>query len=77
MLVLLLAALAVVVFFLGKSLGYWGKDSTFAMPSVVGTVAAAHPHPHGKGLHVAAGTAVTNAAAAGTVTATRPTPGNR
>ena len=78
MLVLMLAALAVVVFFLGKSLGYWGKDSTFAMPNVVGDKVAAATHTlTAKGLHVNAGTAVTNAAAAGTVLATRPTPGTQ
>ena len=70
----MLVALAVVVFFLGKSLGYWG--STFALPNVVGEpVAAATSSLEDKGLVIGPHKTVTGPQPAGTVVSTDPAPG--
>jgi serine/threonine-protein kinase len=70
----MLVALAVVVFFLGKSLGYWGTSLT--VPNVVGEkVATATATLEQKGLVVGPNRTVTGSQPVGTVVSTDPSPG--
>ena len=75
-LVAMLVALAVVVYFLGQSLGYWGSTS-LTVPNVVGEkVATATAALEQKGLVVGHNRTVTGNQPAGTVVSTDPGPGS-
>lgn len=79
LLLLLLAALGVVVFFLGKSLGWWDSSSgTFALPSVAGeTVSAATTKLESEGLKVTTQHDTASTASVDTVVGTRPPAGTQ
>ncbi len=80
LLLVLLAALAVVVFFLGKSLGWWSGSTTptFGLPDVSGqTVAQATSTLEGRGLKVATRVDQASTASTNTVVATQPAHGTQ
>jgi eukaryotic-like serine/threonine-protein kinase len=78
LLVALLIALAVVAFFLLRSLGYLGGSSTIAMPNVVGqSAASATATLQHDGLTVGQTSLKVNTDKAGTVLATEPEAGKR
>jgi serine/threonine-protein kinase len=80
LLLLLLAALGVVVFFLGKSLGWWGSSSTptFALPDVSGqTVAQATSTLEARGLKVTTRVDHASTASTNNVVGTQPPKGTQ
>src|SRR5271165_134619 len=75
-LLLMLIVLGVIVFFLGRSLGYWGVNSSFAMPNVIGERAAMATHTlQQNGLTVGSAHTVHSPLPSGEVVATQPPPG--
>jgi eukaryotic-like serine/threonine-protein kinase len=78
-LIALLALLGVGLFFLGRSLGWWGSAKTVTVPAdVVGKpVASATSELHGLGFSHISNEAQTSSTPAGTVITTRPPPGSR
>jgi serine/threonine-protein kinase len=78
-LILLLALLGVLVFFLGRSLGWWGATKTLTVPAdVVGKpVGTATSELHTLGFSNVSTQVQTNAAPVGTVVTTEPAPGTR
>ena len=79
LLLALLVALGVLLFFVGRSLGWWDSTKTLTVPAdVVGKpVTAADTELHGKGFTNVSSQPQASAVTAGDVIATKPPPGSR